>query len=117
MVFTNIGKTEVAKWMNNESATSPTHFAIGTGTTSANVTDSSLVTEVFRDSFDSQTRSDTLVSFDGVVSTTEATGSTLTEIGVFNSSSAGTMFMRNTFAALDKTDSIELQVESRCTIE
>jgi hypothetical protein len=116
MVFTTDGKTELAKWFNAESANSPTHFAVGTNSTAPNVTDSSLGAEDFRDAFDSQSRATTLVSFEGVILTTEATGSTLTEVGIFNSSSGGVMFSRNTFAALDKTDSIELQIENRSTI-
>ena len=102
-------------WLVGDSAAYPVSMAVGTGSTSADASQTALVGEVFRDSFDSTDKSDRLAKFELVLSTLEATGNTVAEIGMFNSATgtAGTMFTRNTFAPVDKTNAIEIQFEQR----
>ena len=115
MAYMNAGLNVIRDWMVGDSATAPVSIAIGTGSTSADVSQTALVGEVFKDAFDSTSKSDRLAKFEMVLSTIEATGSTVREIGMFNSTTgtSGTMFTRNTFAAVDKTSAIEIQFEQR----
>ena len=119
MVFTNSGLNIVRDWLVGDSATAPISLAVGTGSTSADATQTELVGEVFRDGFDSTSKTDKIAKFDMVLLTTEATGSTVVEMGLFNDAAdtSGDMFTRNTFAAIDKTDQIEIQFEQRVALK
>jgi len=119
MVFTQSGKNEIRDWMVGSASTAPLTLAIGTDTTSAIDTDTALGAEVIRKSFSATSTSPFNVVFEALLSTVEATGSTTSEVGLFNSTTgtAGEMFVRNTFAPISKTSSIEIQFEQRVEIE
>ena len=70
-------------------------LAIGTSTTAVAVTDSALVTEVFRDVLTSAVFSPTgVATFTYFLNTSSANGNTLAEVGLFNAASGPTMFAR-----------------------
>ena len=117
MTFTNAGRNEVRDWLAGVSATAPNSIGVGTGTTSATVNDTALGTEVFRQTITAVT-SPFLAMFEMVMTTVDATGSSLSEFGLFNNTTgSGDMFLRNTFAPVDKTSAIEIQFESRVEID
>lgn len=79
------------------------HMAIGTGTTAAAAGDSSLGTEVHREALDSTTDSSNTIAY---VSSFEAnepsSAAAITEAGIFNAASGGTMLCRTVFDAVNK---------------
>ena len=97
------GKGWIADRMQGVTAGVMTHMAIGTGTTAADVAQTALVTEVARVALGT---SGGVVA--GAVITFEATypagtgTAALTEAGIFNDPSAGTMLARTVFAIVNK---------------
>jgi hypothetical protein len=79
------------------------HMAIGTGTTAAAAGDSALGTEVHREALDSTTDSSNTIAY---VSSFEAnepsSAAAITEAGIFNAASGGTMLCRTVFDAVNK---------------
>jgi len=82
------------------------HMAVGTGTTAAAVAQTALVTEAARVALGSTTNVTTTVTNDAVqyVATFAAGTGTgaLTEAGLFNAASAGTMLSRTVFSVVNK---------------
>ncbi len=105
----NGGKAFIAQSMIKTTVNTPvamTHIGIGTGVTAATVTDTALGTEVGTRQTVTPTNVTTTVTNDTIqyVATFAAGNGTaaITEAGVFNASSAGTMLCRTTFAAINK---------------
>lgn len=117
-MFTTAGKNEIRNWLYGSASTAPNAIAIGIGTTSVAVSQTALVTESTRKSFSTKSIAPQVVKFEALLLTTELTTSTIAEMGLFNSttSTSGTMFVRNTFAPIQKTDSIEVQFEQRVEV-
>jgi hypothetical protein len=103
------GKNYIASRIKDATATAMTHMAIGTGSTGALAANTTLGTEGGR-----VTLSDTVVSTNTVTYTATFPAGTgtgaVTEAGVFNGSSGGTMLCRTTFPAVNKAagDSIAI---------
>jgi hypothetical protein len=88
----------------------PSHFAVGTGSTAPSATQTALVSETgTRVTFSSKTRSGKVVTMVGTFAAGNGTGA-LTEAGIFNASSSGSMYSRVTFSVINKgaSDSLEL---------
>lgn len=70
-----------------------THMAFGTGTTNPISSNTGLNTEVYRIALESSTKDTTnnQYTFVGRLPLPQANGSTIVEVGLFNSSSGGTM--------------------------
>lgn len=104
MVVTS-GRNLIRDLLNN-STTGLTHFAIGTGTTAVTSTQTTLETEILIDTI-TQTAADTAkLTVRYFLGTADANGSTVSEAGIFNSSSAGTMYARVTHTGIEKSASI-----------
>ncbi len=85
-----------------------THCAIGTGTTAAAATDTTLETELVRKTTAyTHTASTKVFQFETTFLAGEGTG-TITEAGLFNNVTAGVMLDRVTFAAVGKAAADEL---------
>lgn len=70
-------------------------LAIGTGVNVATVVDTILVTEIFRDVLTSSVSTASgIATLTYYLNTSSANGSTLSEIGLFNAVSSGTMYAR-----------------------
>jgi len=86
--------------------TAMSHMAIGTGTTAAAAAQTALVTEVGRVALTSSTNITTTVTNDTVqyvASFPAGTGTgAITEAGIFNAASAGTMLNRTVFSVVNK---------------
>lgn len=118
----------------NSTTSCMTHMALGTSTTTASVSDGTLVSEVAvagdiaaysRASIASTTQSTGVVTYVAVFGTnnpqrTNTSNTTaITEAGIFNSSSAalgGTMLCRTTFAAVNKGNDDTLQITWSITV-
>lgn len=92
--------------MIDTSAAAMSHMAIGTGTTAANTAQTALVTESERVALTSSTIVTTTVTNDSAqyVATFGPGAGTaaITEAGIFNAASAGTMLARTVFPVINK---------------
>lgn len=104
-------REEVAKKINGESATGPTHLAIGTGTDSLDVTDSTLGSESGDRTDIEETLRTNYAKTIGYFQ--DRDDQNITELGVFNASSGGTMVVRYVFDEIDFSKSNEYKIELR----
>lgn len=100
MVVT-VGKNHIADQMAAKAEAAMSHMAVGTGTTAAAAAQTALVTELDRNALTSKTKTDNTVTYVGDWAAGDGTGA-ITEAGIFNSASAGTMLCRTTFAVINK---------------
>lgn len=77
------------------------HMALGSGTTAAALANAGLVTELGRASLGSSGASGAVVTYSATFNPGVATGA-VTEAGIFNASSAGTMLCRTVFPVVNK---------------
>lgn len=95
------GLNYISSRMKDTTAGAMSHMAVGTGTTSAVAGDTAMETESARVALDSTTVTDASISY--VASYPAGTGTAaLTEAGIFNDSSAGTMLCRTLFTVINK---------------
>lgn len=92
-IVTDVGRTNVTKYLNNESPTIPTYVAWGNDNSTFLATSTSLYSEVTR----AQTVNATgaIGVFTVIGQFAPSTTNTMREIGVFNDSSNGDMYFRN----------------------
>jgi hypothetical protein len=98
-----VGKNFIASRMKDATATAMTHMEVGTGTTAAAVGDTTLQTAVAssRVTLTSTTVTTNNVAYVATFPAGTGTGA-LTEAGLFNASSAGTMLCRTVFSVINK---------------
>lgn len=99
------GLYHIADQMSDQLQAAMSHMAVGTGTTAVVTTDTALETELDRNALDSVTQGASTDANKVTYSCTWAAGDgtgALTEAGIFNSASAGTMFCRSVFAVKNK---------------
>ena len=90
------------------------HMAIGTGTTAAAAGDTTLQTELDRNALTSRTDSGAVVTYVGTWAAGDGTGA-ITEEGIFNASSSGTMLARTVFSVINKAASDTLVITHTIT--
>lgn len=95
------GKNYVASRMKDTTDTAMSHMAIGTGTTAAAAGDTALGTESARTALTSTTVTNNEVAYVDTFAAGTGTGA-ITEAGIFNASSAGTMLCRTVFSVVNK---------------
>lgn len=117
----NLGLAFIASRIKDATATVMSHMAIGTGTTAAAATQTALVTEVARVALASTTIVTTNVANDAVqfqATFGAGTGTgAITEAGLLNAASAGTMLSRSVFSAVNKGANDTLTVTWKLTIQ
>ena len=98
-----VGKNFIASRMKDATATAMTHMEVGTGTTAAAVGDTTLQTAVAssRVTLTSTTVTTNSVAYVATFPAGTGTGA-LTEAGIFNASSAGTLLCRTVFSVINK---------------
>ena len=97
------GKVFIASRMAGTTSAVMSHMAIGTGTTAAAVGDTALQTQSAIVALTSTTPSSNTVVYVGTFSAgTPATLTAITEAGIFNAASAGTMLCHTIFSAVNK---------------
>lgn len=100
-LITTAGKGYVASRMEGVSATVMSHMAIGSGTTGAAIGDTTLQTELGRVALTSTVVSTNTVTYTASFPAGTGTG-TITEAGIFNDPTTGTLLARTVFGAVTK---------------
>ena len=92
------------------------HMALGSGTTAAAAGQTALVTQLgSREALDSSTVTASSLAYVCTFEAGDATG-TVTEAGIFNASSSGTMLCRSVFSAITKGANDSLNVTWTITV-
>jgi hypothetical protein len=102
----NTGLAYISSRMADTSQTVMSHMAVGTGTGTAGATDAALNSQIARVALDSTTIVTTVITSDsvqyvGIFSPGTGTGA-ITEAGIFNAVTGGTMLCRTVFAVINK---------------
>lgn len=95
------GKNLIASRLKDTTDGAMSHMAIGTGTTAAAAGDTTLGTEAGRVALTSTTVTNNAVAYVATFGAGTGTGA-ITEAGLFNASSAGTMLCRTVFSVINK---------------
>ena len=96
-----VGKNFVASRMVGTASAVMSHMAIGSGTTPAAAGDTTLGTELGRVALASGTATGAVATYTATFPAGTGTGA-VTEAGIFNASSAGTMLCRTVFSVVNK---------------
>ena len=91
-------------------------MAIGTGATAPAFGNTALGTEIDRNATTSITDSANVVTYVGNWAAGDGTNSAITEAGIFNAASVGTMLARATFTAINKGASDTLAITWTVTV-
>lgn len=104
------GRNAIVERLDSSPATSqPTHMAIGTGATAPAAGDTTLQTELDRNALTSNTASANVLTMVGDWAAGDGTGA-ITEAGILNAASTGTLYARATFSVINKGASDTLQI-------
>jgi len=108
-LIVDTGLDYIASRMSGTSENVMSHMAVGTGSTAAAGADTALGTELDRNALTSTTVTDNSIAYVCSWAAGDGTGS-LTEAGIFNASSAGTMLFRTVFGTVTKgaSDSVTI---------
>ena len=96
-----VGRAYIASRMKDDTATAMSHMAVGTGAVAADAADTTLGTEANRQLILSTIVASNVVTYTAEYAAGQGTGA-LTEAGIFNASSAGTMLCRTVFDVINK---------------
>lgn len=111
------GLNFIASRMKDATATAMTHMAVGTGAVAAALGNTTLGTELARVALTSTTVSTNTIQYACTFAAgTPAGTNALTEAGLFNAASAGTMLCRTVFAAINKAPGDSLTITWTITI-
>lgn len=114
-LIVDTGKAFAANALLNVSASPFTHMAIGTGTTAAALTDVALENQLVRQAFTSSNVTANVVTMSTTYAAGVGTGS-ITEAGIFNASSGGTMLSRVVFPVVSKGAADSLTINWTVTV-
>jgi hypothetical protein len=96
------GLDYIASRMKDATATAMSHMALGSGTTAAAAGDTDLESILgSREALDSTTVTDNTIQYVASFEAGDATGA-VTEAGIFNASSSGSMLCRTVFSVVNK---------------
>ena len=96
------GLDYIASRMKDATATAMSHMALGSGTTAAAAGDTDLESVLgSREALDSTTVTDNTVQYISSFEAGDATGA-VTEAGIFNAATSGTMLCRTVFSVVNK---------------
>ncbi len=109
------GKGYVASRMKDASATAMSHMAVGSGTTNPAAGDTALETELGRVSLTSTTVSAAVVTYVATFAAGTGTGA-VTEAGILNASSGGTLLCRTEFSVVNKGSADAMTVTWTVTV-
>ena len=88
-----------------------TYVAVGTGSTAADVSDTTLGVEEERNARQEYTEGTSDVIISGFITSVQCTGDDLTEVGVLDAAASGDLMMREVFTTISKTSSIEIWID------
>jgi len=104
-------------WIYGDSVAAPSYIAIGTGTTAASASDTTLETEVLpdganRNAITTRTKpSAKKVRLQTILAAGHANGSALTEVGAINAATGGTLTNRVVHTAINKDSTFEVKYQ------
>lgn len=114
-LIVNTGLNFICDRMKNDE-TAMTHMALGSGSTAAAASDTSLGSQLgSREALDSDTVSSNTITYVASFEAGDATGA-VTEAGVFNAASGGTMLCRTVFSVVNKGADDSLSVTWTITL-
>ena len=114
-IVVTAGKGYVASRMKDTTASAMSHMAIGSGSTAAAAGDTALGNELGRVALTSTTVSSAVVTY--VASFPAGTGTgAVTEAGILNASSSGTLLCRTVFSVVNKGASDSMTVTWTVTV-
>jgi len=108
-LIVTVGKNFAANALLNPSTSPFTHMAIGTGTTPAALADTALEAQSVRQAFTSSSVPANVATMSTTYAAGVGTGA-ITEAGIFNASSGGTMLSRVVFSVINKSASDSLTI-------
>jgi len=110
-LIVNSGLNFICDRMESNSAEAVmSHMALGSGSTAAAASDTTLGTQLgSREALDSDTVSSNTITYTSSFEAGDATGA-VTEAGIFNATSGGTMLCRTVFAVVNKSADDSLSV-------
>jgi hypothetical protein len=112
----NTGLNFMTSRMKDTTLDAMTHMAVGSGTTAAAAGDTALETQISsRVSLTSTTVTANAIEYVAAFGAGVSTGA-ITEAGIFNASSAGTMLCRTVFSVVNKAAADTLQITWTITI-
>jgi len=114
-VVVDDGLDYIASRMKDATATAMSHMAVGSGTTAAAAGDTTLGTELGRVALTSTTVASNAITYVGDFPAGTGTGA-VTEAGIFNASSAGTLLCRTVFSVVNKAAADTLKVTWTLTV-
>lgn len=105
--FLSVIKTSVK----NSVIANSTHLAVGDDNTTPTVGDTALGNELTRKARQEYTEgtSDVIISL--FLNSAESNGNALTEVGMFDAASSGTLLERETYTVINKTSSLEVWID------
>jgi len=109
------GVNYIADRMADAAEGAMSHMAVGTGSTAAAAGDTALGTEAARVALTSTTQTNANVVYVASFAAGSGTGA-LTEAGILNASSSGTLLCRTVFSAVNKGSSDTLQITWTVTV-
>jgi len=109
------GKGYVASRMKDASATAMSHMAIGSGSTAAAAGNSALGSELGRVALTSTAVSAAVVTYTATFAAGTGTGA-VTEAGILNASSSGTLLCRTVFSVVNKGSSDSMTITWTVTV-
>lgn len=109
------GKDYVASRMKDATATAMSHMAIGTSSTAAAAADTALGSEADRQALTSTTVTGNEVAYVATFGAGDGTGA-ITEAGIFNAASAGTLLCRTVFSVVNKGASDSMTITWTVTV-
>lgn len=109
------GKALVASRLKDNTDNSITHMAVGTDATAANISQTALVTEIARQAMTTTIVVGAAITYVAVYAPGVATG-TITEAGLFNDPTAGTMMSRTASLSAIKGASDSLTITWTITV-
>tara|TARA_B100000927_G_scaffold289450_1_gene286092 strand:- start:4 stop:429 length:426 start_codon:yes stop_codon:yes gene_type:complete len=109
------GKGYVASRMKDASATAMSHMAIGSGSTAAAAGNSALGSELGRVALTSTAVSNAVVTYTATFAAGTGTGA-VTEAGILNASSSGTLLCRTVFSVVNKGSSDSMTITWTVTV-
>ena len=103
------GKNYVASRMKDTTAAAMSHMAVGSGSTAAAASDTTLGSELDRQALTSTTVNNNTITYVATFGAGDGTGA-VTEAGLFNASSGGSLLCRTVFSVVNKssTDSMTI---------
>ena len=118
MVFTDTGLIELAKALNGESNTIPSHVAFSSTVITPDTADTSIPGELDR-SATSGTRVTNQVTFNALRSgaTASSTGDYINTLGLFTSTSGGNLYAEALVPSVLHTTTFDLEIDWKVTIE